>query len=284
MKALIVYETNLPNLNDLHNIFDNIRIASVRNDRDADYIPSFLIRVSSEGLEFLSKIEEINDFDVIIFSNEVLPREIASLFAGKNGFGIVSHVSEIRAEKNNLSFIVYGWKNLGVEIISKTKPTVCIINNGVYKDKYNPLNREIIEISKDQSVEIVESFPQSIDEKIKSKIVIGVGLGVSKDLYQQIFFIAEKIGAKVVCTRPVADLGYFPYDSVVGDTGIEIETDIYIALGISGSIQHLSGISAKTIIAVNSDSNAPIFSKAHIKVNENVEKVVGGLFEWVKGF
>ncbi|MGB9769625.1 MULTISPECIES: electron transfer flavoprotein subunit alpha/FixB family protein [Caldisericum] len=285
MKALVIYENNLPNIKLLACNFDSIKVASFKKDNAADYLPSNPIKFSHEGFDFISKIKDIKDYDVIFFSNEVLSKEVASLYAGKNGLGVISHVSEIKVHKDNsLSFIVYGWGNLAVEIMSKTKPTVCILHSSTSKDKYNPLTIDLIEVSNDESLNLIETRYQNIDDKIKTKIAIGIGLGVSKDLFEKIFFIAEKLGAEIVCTRPVSDMGYLPYEKVIGDTGKEIETDFYIALGISGSIQHLSGVQAKTIIAVNSDPNAPIFAKAQIKINDSVERVIEGLFQWAKSF
>jgi len=67
-------------------------------------------------------------------------------------------------------------------------------------------------------------------------------------MFSSVISFAKNIGAAVVCTRPVANLGLFEASQVVGDTGIKINPDVYIAFGISGSIQHMSGVNAKKLL------------------------------------
>jgi electron transfer flavoprotein alpha subunit len=283
MKALVVYKTELPDIDYLKEIFTDIKVANIDGNANGDFLPSKPLETSIQGVEFLSKIKNILDFDVIIFSNEILPKEIASYFASKNNLASISHVSGIEA-KDDLSFIVYSWKNLGLKIASKTKPTVIIANLKPFNGDYPNGDKEIIEVKDESDIEFVRTKEINFTSEIKSKITIGVGLGVSKELLNSIFELADKISAKVVCTRPVADLGYLPYDRVVGDTGSTLHTDIYIALGISGAQQHLNSVKAEKIIAVNKDPSAPIFSKAQIKINEKVEDILPGVIEWAKSF
>jgi electron transfer flavoprotein alpha subunit len=95
--------------------------------------------------------------------------------------------------------------------------------------------------------------------------------------------LAELLGAATACSRPVSDEGWRPHSEHVGQTGKIVAPNVYIALGISGAIQHLGGVSSsKHIIAINTDKDAPIFEAAEYGIVGDVHKILPQLIDKVK--
>ena len=97
--------------------------------------------------------------------------------------------------------------------------------------------------------------------------------------------LAGAIGAATACSRPVADIGWRPHHEHVGQTGVAIRPNLYIAIGISGAIQHLAGVNgSKVIVVVNTDPEAPFFKAADYGIIGDAFEVVPRITEAIQKF
>jgi len=136
---------------------------------------------------------------------------------------------------------------------------------------------------------VKESNPTSMDGSIplpEADLVVSAGRGMKgPENWGMIEELARELGAATACSRPVSDIGWRPHHEHVGQTGIAIRPTLYIAIGISGAIQHLAGVnSSKVIVVINKDPEAPFFKAADYGIIGDAFDVVPKLIEAVKAF
>ena len=131
--------------------------------------------------------------------------------------------------------------------------------------------------------EVFKEVKQAVD-LTQAEIIVSVGRGIKEqkniDMAKQ---LADALGGELAASRPICDSGWLPMDRQVGSSGQTVAPKLYLALGISGAIQHIVGMKgSKAIIAVNKDSEAPIFEIADYAVVGNLFDIVPPLIEEVK--
>lgn len=129
-----------------------------------------------------------------------------------------------------------------------------------------------------------EGAPDESGSLKSAKVVIGAGRGVgSSDGFNELLEMTELLGASLGVSRVVTSLGWRPHHEQVGQTGSRISPDLYVPCGISGAIQHWAGCSsAKTILAINSDPDAPMVTRAHYAVIGDLHEIVPAINEEIK--
>jgi electron transfer flavoprotein alpha subunit len=120
----------------------------------------------------------------------------------------------------------------------------------------------------------------------EAELVVSAGRGLKgPENWGMIEDLAQALGAATACSRPVADIGWRPHHEHVGQTGVAIRPNLYIAAGISGAIQHLAGVNgSKVIVVINTDKEAPFFKAADYGVIGDAFEVIPRLTEAVKRF
>ncbi len=131
--------------------------------------------------------------------------------------------------------------------------------------------------------EVFKEAKQAVD-LTQAEIIVAIGRGIKEEkniaLAKQ---LAEALGGEIAASRPICDSGWLPMDRQIGSSGQTVAPKLYLALGISGAIQHIVGMKgSRTIIAVNKDSEAPIFEIADYAVVGNLFDIVPPLIEEVK--
>jgi electron transfer flavoprotein alpha subunit len=146
------------------------------------------------------------------------------------------------------------------------------------------VNAEIADsVVRTKPQEVFKEAKQAID-LTQAEIIVSVGRGIKEQKNIEIAKqLADALGGEIAASRPICDSGWLPMDRQVGSSGQTVAPKLYLALGISGAIQHVVGMKgARTIIAINKDSEAPIFEIADYAVVGNLFDVVPPLIEEVK--
>lgn len=171
-------------------------------------------------------------------------------------------------------------------------PQMATVREGVMPPAEPDVKRrgEIIEekaelSQQDLAMEILAEHKRPRKVNLKAaRIIVAGGAGVgSKDNFQLIWDLANCLGAAPAATRAAVDLGFIDSDHQVGQTGTTVRPILYIAVGISGAIQHQAGMSqSQKIIAINNDPDAPIFQIAHYKIIGDLNEVVPRMTKMIK--
>jgi electron transfer flavoprotein alpha subunit len=241
--------------------------------------------------ETIAQAAEKEDAKVVIVSSSADSKYLAPLLAIQLEAGFVSNV--IEAPSSTSPFTVkrtaFTNKAFSQTTINTDVKLVAVSNNsfGLVENSASATLEDFSPTLSEFGVS-VESVDKATDKVsiADAEIVVSGGRGLKgPENWGMIEELAEVLGAATACSKPVSDLGWRPHSEHVGQTGKPVASNLYIAIGISGAIQHLAGINASKVkVVINTDPEAPFFKAADYGVVGDAFEVVPALIEKLKAF
>ena len=225
----------------------------------------------------------------ILLSHNPLGRDLGPWLAARLQTGMLSGCLELEWDGGLIgSRSVYGRKLLGRERVVGDGPHIASCQPGAFaaREARAAGQVEVLASPVDEDAvtwRVVEFQPvERGDEDItEADVVVAGGRGLGdKEKYGIVVELAEELGGVMAATRPVVDVGWAGHDRQVGSSGVTVRPRLYFAVGISGAIQHVSGMKeSDVIVAINKDRQAPIFEYAHYGIVDDLFAVVPVLLE-----
>ena len=234
-----------------------------------------------------------NDSKLVIFSHDYSGKAIAPRVAARMGAGIVSGAVSLPDFSSGLTVkkSVFSGKAFANYKVNTENAVISLLPNSldiVLSDSTASIEADSSDLG-DSRITLKESKSANSDGKIdltEAELVVSAGRGLKgPENWGMIEELADLLGAATACSRPVADIDWRPHHEHVGQTGIAIRPNLYIAVGISGAIQHLAGVNgSKVIVVINTDPEAPFFKAADYGIVGDAFEVVPKIIEAAKNF
>lgn len=254
---------------------------------DDEALGSYAVDPYAEALQQLIEAEEP---EVVLFGMSPIGRDLAPRVAGKVNAGLASDITGLRVEDDELLItrpmysgqVIATVKVNGSPVLASIRPNTWPAAEAESDDEAEIEAFDLDELSEARA-EVLSVSEKGGDRPglaEASRIVSG-GRGIQgPEHFHLIEELADAMGAAVGTTRAVVDAGWRPYEEQVGQTGKTVSPQLYMAIGLSGALQHLSGMrTSKVIVAVNKDPDAPIFKLADYGIVADLFDVVPALQE-----
>lgn len=243
------------------------------------------------GQAIMAVIQDVSP-DGIVMGHTAIGKDLTPKIASKLDSGLISDVIDIETADQDIVFTrpIYSGKAFEKKIITDGLTFVTVRpNNIVALERDESLTGDIetkdVEITNLRTIikEVIRKTSEGVDMSEANVIVAG-GRGVkSADGFKPLYELAELLGGAVGASRGACDADYCDYSLQIGQTGKIVTPDLYIAVGISGAIQHLAGMShSKVIVAINKDPDATIFNIADYGIVGDLFEIIPLLIEEIK--
>lgn len=240
--------------------------------------------------ELLTSFTEEVNADYLVFGNTAMGKDLAPKLSAKLDAGVAMDILAYDLDGENLKATrpVYAGKAL-VEVSISSDKKILSLRPNVFNAGDSTGDAAEVIVKETEVAELkakVTELKKSGDklDVSEAEFVVAGGRGLKEaDQFSLVEDLAQELGAAIGASRAVVDAGWRPHSEQVGQTGKVVSPTLYIALGISGAIQHLAGMrSSKYIVAVNKDADAPIFQIADYGITGDVFEVVPALIEEIK--
>ena len=213
-------------------------------------------------------------------------RGILPMVAARLNAGLTADCTALSMEEGRLIQTRPAFGNsLMADIRTLSEVQLATVRPGTFRPKEAPVTEPVVtreqppvgsRVEEKEFVPFAQGVPLS-----QATLIVAGGSGIgSKEGFQKLEQLAQKLGGAVAASRSAVDAGFAPYRCQVGITGVTVCPKVYIAVGISGAVQHLSGMSGSgKVIAINSDPKAPIFSYADYGIVGDWETIIDQLME-----
>ncbi len=243
----------------------------------------------------ITNVIKTNNPKIVLFGATTMGRDIAPRIASELKCGLTADCTELKIGEHKIKDKVYentllqirpafGGNIIATIVSPESVPSMATIRPGVMK-MITPDTSKLVEVipvshnlnSNDFLTEIIEVIDEEKSVNLQSaQIIVAAGMGAANETALKLVKeLAQTLGGEIGSSRPVVDSGALKYDHQVGQTGVTVRPNLYIACGISGQIQHRAGMAeAKRIIAINSDPDAPIFKIAHYGIIGDINEII----------
>ena len=241
-------------------------------------------------VDAIAKVVEDGGYDTVLFANSVLAADIAAGLAARLDAGLNWDLADIALDGETLVGKRPALQDsVMADVGWKSEPRLALFRSGSFDatptgggaPQVEDVAVELEEHSRSAKVvdqQLEESSGPSIED---ADIIVAGGRGLgAPDKFTLAEELARALGGAVGATRAVVDAGWYPYAAQIGQTGKTVSPKLYVALGISGAIQHKVGMqSSNVIVAINKDGNAPIFEFSDLGVVGDLHEIVPKLIE-----
>ncbi|MBS1572797.1 MAG: electron transfer flavoprotein subunit alpha/FixB family protein [Bacteroidetes bacterium] len=250
---------------------------------DNDLLKSFSAKAYAEALS------QTTNGNIIVLPHSTMAASIAPMLAIQKNYSLVTNAIETPESTSpfQVKRKVFSGKGYMLAKADAQGVVVTVAQNS-FGVKSNAVagteeNATVNISSNDTQVLAHEEASGKLDLK-EAEIVVSAGRGMKgPENWGMIENLAQVLGAATACSKPVSDIGWRPHTEHVGQTGKAISPNLYIAIGISGAIQHLAGVnSSKTIVVINNDPEAPFFKSADYGIVGDAFQIVPALTEKIK--
>ncbi|MFN5620219.1 MAG: electron transfer flavoprotein subunit alpha/FixB family protein [Flavobacteriales bacterium] len=229
--------------------------------------------------------------NTVIFSHDIAGKMIAPRVAAKMDAGLVPGATALPSADFVIRKNVFSGKAIAEVAIQTANKVITVLPNSLGV-KNTGSTAAVEPFSADlgaMRITVKEVKSENKDGEVplpEAELVVSAGRGMKgPEHWGPIEELAKVLGATTACSRPVADIGWRPHHEHVGQTGVTIRPNLYIAVGISGAIQHLAGVNgSKTIVVINKDPEAPFFKAADYGIVGDAFEVLPKIIEAAKAF